>query len=305
MGNSCIKNKINPVVESSVLNWNACQKTEYYHWWPMCESNENDMSNNLYAKGNALYKYDHLFKAKSVQYQRDHHYISKDSTRIDRNWAGFCNYSSIMSSLYSHPKYDVVVKHKKQFVTFSPKDIEQLIVIACKESIKPNMSLFFGVRNNTNLSSEEPYPLELLNMLKMMCKNEYPFVMDIDKGKAVWNYPYDSVSVNKYKTCPLRHITPDKGKTDYYNFKINSNGYPDQNQNLWGYVNTVRDKNGQICEQTEKWVSECHPDFIWSKYPIEKPWNGMCKLNPEINARIVYEIYKLSLHSYSNTLVID
>ena len=46
MGNCCIKNKINPDVESTVLNWSASKKTEYYHWWPMCESNENDITNN-------------------------------------------------------------------------------------------------------------------------------------------------------------------------------------------------------------------------------------------------------------------
>ena len=305
MGNCCIKNKINPDVESTVLNWVASKKTEYYHWWPMCESTENDITNNLYATGNALCKYDTLFNTNSVNYQKKHHYISKDSNRIDKNWAGFCNYSSIMSSLYSYPKYNVVVKHKKKFVTFSPKDIEQLIIIASKEAINPNMSFCFGVRNNTILSSDEPYPLELLSMLKIICNLDLPFIMDIDKGKAVWNYAYDGICVNKYKTCPLKHIAPGKGNTDYYNFKITSNGYPVQNQNIWGYVNTVIDKKGMISEQTEKWISECHPDFIWSKYPIGKPWNGMCKLNPEINARIVYEIYKLSLHSYSNTLVID
>ena len=62
---------------------------------------------------------------------------------------------------------------------------------------------------------------------------------------------------------------------------------------------------GYIIERNEKWISDTHPDFVWAKAPINKPWEGKCCINPEVDARIVYEIYKLSLNSYSNTLVIN
>jgi hypothetical protein len=310
MGNSCVKNynKIKPIeiVDNSILKWKSTKKIGYYHWWPLCEKQENDVTNNLYADGNALDKYDKLFGTMSVQYQKENYYISNNSTRLDKSWAGFCNYGAIMSSLYSYPKYDVIVKHKNKLITFTPRDIEQLIIIACKNTIKPNISLFFGIRNNddSNKSKEEPLPSELLNILDIMCKNDRPFIMDIDHEQQVWNYAYDEVVVCKYNSCPLPHKIP-KGKTDYYNFIINSNAYPEQNQNLWGYVNTIYDNSGYICEKNEKWISESHPDFIWSKYPIDKPWEGKCIINPEVNARIIYEIYKLSLSSYSNTLIIN
>tara|TARA_B110001469_G_C9644435_1_gene325129 strand:+ start:2233 stop:3192 length:960 start_codon:yes stop_codon:yes gene_type:complete len=319
MGNSCYKNKkIQPIkiVDTCILKWESIKKTEKYHWWPLCELNENDTTNNLYAKGNALSKYDSLFGTNAVFYQTQKHYIPKDSSRSDKSWAGFCNYASIMSSLYSYPRYPVTIKHKTKILTLSINEIEQLLIIACSNSIKPNISFFFGKRNyndtkhdydinTSNKSNDEPLPLDLLNMLELMCKNNNPFIMDIDNGTDVWNYAYDSVKVYKYKTCPLHHNAPSIGTTDYYNFKINSNGYPEENQNLWGYVNTIyKDDEGIMC-RTEKWISNNHPDFIWAKYPINKPWEGKCIINPEVDARIVYEIYKLSLNSYSNTLVIN
>ena len=319
MGNCCFKNyKIQPIkiVDSCVLKWVSIKKTEKYHWWPLYELNENDTTNNLYAEGNALSKYDSLFGTNAVNYQKQNHYISKDSNRSDKSWAGFCNYASIMSSLYSYPRYPVTIKHKTKILTLSVNEIEQLNIIACSNAIKPNISYFFGKRNNTgpnesnmkdasnNKSKDEPLPLDLLNILKFICKNNRPFIMDIDNGKEVWNYAYDSVKVWKYKTCPLDHKAPSIGTTDYYNFKINSSGYPEENQNLWGYVNTIYKADEGIMCRTEKWISNNHPDFIWAKYPVNKPWEGKCIINPEVNARIVYEIYKLSLNSYSNTLII-
>ena len=100
--------------------------------------------------------------------------------------------------------------------------------------------------------------------------------------------------MNKFHHCPLNHEKPALGETIYYNFKISSNAYKEYNQDLWGYVNTIY--NGDyVVSQTEKWISEKHPDFIWAKYPLNKPWNGPCKINPEINAKIVYDIYKKSI----------
>lgn len=309
MGNSCIKtNKINPIVlNNKLINWEATHKTEKYHWWPMHEQNENDIVNNLYADGNALSKYDELFDTDAVKYQKEHYYISKLSEREDKCWAGFCNYSAILSSLYKYPKHSVFIKHNDIVKEFTTWDIQQLMIIACNNAIKSNISFFFGIRNNTNTeeSKEEPLPSELFDMLDIICKNDMPFIMDIDHRTQVWNYAYDKVEVYKHDICPLPHEIPKLGKTEYYNFKITSNAYPDQNQNLWGYVNTKYDKSGYISDKKEKWLSESHPDFIWAKYPINTPWEGKCKINPNVNAHIVYEIYKKSLSKHSNTIIFN
>lgn len=309
MGNSCIKkNKVEKIViDNKVINWEANRKTEKYHWWPMYETKEKDLINNLFAEGNALSKYDELFNTKAVEYQKEHYYIPKCSNRTDAQWAGFCNYAAILSSLYKYPEHSVFIQHDNIFKEFTTWDIQQLMMIACNNAIKSNISFFFGIRNNNNTeeSKEEPLPSELFDMLDIICKNDVPFIMDIDNGKQVWNYAYDKVEVYKHDMCPLPHTIPDSGTIVYYNFKINSNAYPDQNQNLWGYVNTKYDKSGYICDKKEKWISESHPDFIWAKYPIDTPWEGKCIINPKVNAHIVYEIYKKSLTKYSNTIIFN
>ena len=296
MGNCCVKNKIEPIKFEihSLLKWESNRKTEKFHWWPMCES---DIHNNLYADGNALSKYDILLNKKSVNYQREHYYISTNSSRKDKNWAGFCNYSAIMSSLYNYPIHSVLVKYNQKTINLTPSDIEQLMVIASKNSIKKNISIFFGERNNSKLK-EEPLPIDLLKMLEILCNNDTPFIMDIDNGYQVWNYPFDKVEVFKYKTCPLNHIVPVYGITDYYNFKITSSEYPEQNQNLWGYVNTIY-IDRVVYSINQKWITETHPDFLWAKFPINTPWNGNCIINPEVDSKIVYDIYKSSFKNNS------
>ena len=45
MGNCCTKNgKIIPTKPDNncVLKWESRRKTEKFHWWPMCDTNEND-----------------------------------------------------------------------------------------------------------------------------------------------------------------------------------------------------------------------------------------------------------------------
>ena len=50
-----------------------------------------------------------------------------------------------------------------------------------------------------NLVKSEPLPLDLLEVLRRFARDIDPFVMDIDNGNAVWNYPYDSVLVTREK----------------------------------------------------------------------------------------------------------
>lgn len=34
-------------------------------------------------------------------------------------------------------------------------------------------------------------------------KEGLPFVLDLDRGEAVWNFPYDQVQIDEFKTVPL------------------------------------------------------------------------------------------------------
>ena len=304
MGNSCIKPRrknsvLTPPENNNIIKWKADRKTEKYHWWPMLETNPNDYINNLYAEGGGLGKYDSLFGSSSCDYQRKNYYRDPSGVSNDMYWAGFCDKATALSCLYEYPKRDVSVMHKGKIITFNTRDIEALMIIASDNSVNPNISLFFGLRNDGNNFDDkrEPYPSDLLRMLMIISLMKEPFAMDIDNGESVWNYSFDSIKVSWHNKCLIEHIPPQDGKTTYYNFKLFSEAYPDKNQDLWGYTNTITDSDG-ITYKQEKWLSDKNPDFIWQKFKKEESWTGRCLINPEIDAGVVYRIYIHSLREY-------
>ena len=241
MGNSCIKTKDRGLFNINtgevktdnvrLIKWKATYKTSKYHWWPLLKKYENDAINNLYAVGGGLSKYDMLFNTKSIQYQIKNYMIPKDSDRKDKNWAGFCDKATILSCLYEYPNNEVCVNYKSQTINFTQRDIEMLMIIAAENAIKHGCFLFLGKRYNDKKmygdDKNEPYPLDLLKMLKTIVLEDEPFAIDIDNGTSVWNYSFDDIEVNKSYTCPLEHTKPTLNFIEYYNFKIKSKAYPE------------------------------------------------------------------------------
>lgn len=329
MGNCCMKNKenINTTNKNNnkpnnkddenkykpppIIDWVSSNKTYNYHWWPMLERNENDIINNLYAEDGGLGKYDSLFNTKSCEYQRLNHYRSlTDETKLDKYWAGFCDRASILSCSYKYPENNVILNYNKNEITFTPKDIEALMIIASDNAINKGMTIFFGERNNNKLKLKskslndpnEPYPSSFIDMLEAICKFDNPFIMDIDNDNAVWNYAYDKVLVTKHKSCPIEHEIPtERGLTTYYNFKIESIAYPKNNLDLWGYINITYSNLNNECHKkmNEGWITKNNPDFIWKVFPKKCIWEGTSSLNPHINSEIVYRLYK---HSFDKKI---
>lgn len=294
------KNNADNTKSNILLEWKSEYPLYKYHWWPMKES-ISPYFNNLYCKSGGLDKYDQLFGTKSVEYQKEFYFRSRDSNKSDSDWAGFCDKATILSCLYKYPPNCVNVSYDNKVIEFKPKDIEMLMIIACDNSIKNNISIFLGKRNNykdNHSAKSEPYPSDLLQMLKIMCSSPEPFAMDIDNGSAVWNYPYDSVEVSVHLLHP-EYNTYDK-HINYLKFILSSSSYPDKNLELWGYMKTdiVKLSNiGTIGQQEEGWITDNHPDFLWRKFPKYNCWSGKCTTNPEISAEIVYKIYQASLRN--------
>jgi hypothetical protein len=326
MGSSCCKQKTDNrgTLETlsyeqpgrkgeNLISWQADYKTQKYHWWPMKKTDESiSIHNNLYAKGGCLNKYDDLFDTLSRKYQMENYYRGESSTLQDAGWAGFCDKATILSSLYEYPEKPVKVIFKNKEIIFTPKDIEGLMIIAADNSTKVGISLFFGHRNNGKRDNkEEPYPSDLVHMLKIMSMEGGPFAMDVDKGSAVWNYSFDEIEVTKTVECPLdcKGIIPTDGITTYYNFIINSAAYPEQNMDIWGYNNISYVKNeitnDLVHVVTEGWVSNKHPDFLWKYYKKQTEWYGNCITNPEVDANIVYQLYKHSFYNGCNDIVFN
>lgn len=317
MGNVCLKNQQRSILfcndinkkkkTKKLLEWNSNYPTIEYHWWPMKMTFETDTLNNLYSKGGGLYLYDKLFNTKSVEYQKKNYMISSDSKRSDKNWAGFCDKATMLSCLYEYPKNNVIVKYKSKKVKFTKKNIEMLMIISSENAIESGCFLFLGKRfNNKPLYGEdknEPYPLDLLHMLKIISLEKEPFAIDIDNGTSVWNYAFDKILVFKSSECSMNHTKPDTTYVEYYNFIIKSNAYPDKNIDIWGYIgfNDIKDYNNKI-NIKQGWISEKHPDFIWKSYKLQKVWEGPCKVNPQIDAQIVHAIYKHSLKDSNKEL---
>ena len=287
--------KVHPEIDQIVLHWNGHDMSKY-HWWPMKEAIEGGESpeNNLYALGGGIDKYDKLFNVKGIEYQKSHYFRSFNSTEKDAGWAGFCDCATTLACTLKYPKNLVIVHYNGKYVEFTPKDIEHLMIIASRNSTNTSKTLFYGERcNYTHLDDRsEPYPTDFLNILKKLCVDDVPFALDIDKGPAVWNYPYNKVKVTTTKIIPEQYkmYKPDKeGDFIYYHFIIESSAYPSKNLDLWGWrcTNNYTDTEGWFCEK--------HPDFAWKKYPRSGEWKGVSKINPEINANHIYEIYMASM----------
>ena len=230
--NNRIENRTGP---KELLKWTAVQPLFKYHWWPMRESNK-PYYNNLYCDNGGLDKYDRLFDTNSIKYQKENYFRKCDSTKSDTGWAGFCDKATTLTCLYEYPKYNVKVKYNEQIVNFFPFDIEMLMIIACDNATKKNMSIFLGNRNNSkNDNKSEPNPSDLLHILKIICSINEPFAMDIDQEIAVWNYPYNQVKITSHSKCPLPHTKPTDGETIYLNFIINSTSYPEK-INVYGAI---------------------------------------------------------------------
>ena len=287
---------VGPVL-SEIFKWKG-RSNDKYHWWPMRETKpgEDDIYNNLYTTGGGLSKYGELFCNKALEYQKTHHFRCHNSTKSDANWAGFCDSAAVLSCLWEYPKYKVIVTYNEKTEIFTPEDIESLMIVASDNTIRRGKSVFYGERYDGLFLEDkgEPYPTDLLSMLKKVCRDDYPFVLDVEHREAVWNYSYNSVVVNTSDTLPLQFKRkarglPVSGMTVYYNFIIKSDAYQKKNLDFWGWCN----ENGGTF--TEGWLSHKHPDFVWKKYPSKAPWSGTCRINPEISARHVYDIYKKSL----------
>ena len=276
-----------------VLYWNSNYKTQTYHWWPLLYSRENDHVNNLYAKGGGIDKYDRLFDTNALIYQKKNHSILPDSNRSDKNWAGFCDRAAMLSCLYKYPVKPVIAKYNDKTIEFSPRDIEALMIVVSNTTICKSLSVFYGSRNNSkdtkSKNKSEPLPLELIEILKRFSKENEPFVIDVDNGRAVWNYPFDKFIVTIEPIDFSDERIPKTGKSVIYRFRIGSSAFPKKNIDICGLVNYQEDNIHQ------EWLSDNNPDFLWKKYKKNYQWKGKSDINPIIKPEVVYELYKHSI----------
>lgn len=289
----------------TIIDWKSAKSTWHCHWFPMKETRPNggDPFNNLYAPGGILAKYDQAFGRASQAYELQHHFRSIDSTAADAGWAGHCNNAAEIVCLLDPPRRAVTVNG----VTFSPHEISGLLV-EMSETIATRLD-FRGARyNGPSDDPNDPSPALVLDALEDWTKEDLPFVIDIERTQAVWNYPYDQVKVvaaakppegcDAASPGPDGRVPPTPGTTTFYTFQFSGTGYDrgieDERRSYVGWIN--RSPPG---ERTSGWMfgpdRKINPDFMWRPHLDESGWSGVSKLNPEIRGADVLEIYKASL----------
>jgi hypothetical protein len=256
------------------MQWQAKKPTFHVGPWLLSEKILDAKTENLYANGGPCAKYDQAFGTKSQAYQREHYHRDFLAVGGDALWAGFCPDAAAVSSLLEEPKHAVV----KNGVTFTPEDIKGLLVLAARDlqvgtsdnDEAFNVGLRFG---DESKDPNEPYPHTLHEKVfrRWGAEKQQPFVMDIDPGRAVWNYAYDGGHVQQLERPPAGFdpkLVPLGGAVKYYQADVTSSGYPEKDRHLAYWIHT--DANGK---QTSGWIKNTapgrpegwtdNPDFAW------------------------------------------
>lgn len=279
----------------TIMDWQSSKSTWHCHWFPMKESKAGggDPINNLFAPGGALDKYDQAFGTDSREYELGRNFRAHDSDKTDANWAGHCNNASELACMIDPPKKGVTFNG----VHFTKNDIAGLLVkISDRISTRVDFKgkRYYGPTDDPN----DPNPQTFLATLKKWTKDDKPFVLDIDREDAVWNYPYDKAKVIESNKAPAGFdpstVPDDSGFTRFYRFELAGTDFDAQARNYEGWMHTAPD--GSV---TSGWVAgedpKVNPDFMWRPHKTPGAWRGPGRTNPKVTAENVWSIYSQSI----------
>lgn len=280
--------------DRTIIDWTCKKPTWCCHWYPMEETypDRDDPVNNLFAKGGACDKYDQAFGARSRAYEYAHNRIPSGTDREDSGWAGHCNNACEAVSLLKEPAKPVVYKG----IEFTPWDIKGLLVLI-SDRLASRVD-FRGHRyNGPTDDPNDPSPEVVVKTLKQWTKDDLPFILDIDREEAVWNYPYDKAKVVESYTPPEGFDTgtlPKGGTTRYYTFDLSGTGFEEEARHYQGWMHIAED--GKV---TSNWIAgadeKISPDFMWRAHPVAGAWRGAASSNPEVLAANVWKLYTKSI----------
>lgn len=288
-----------------ILDFVAAKRTWACHWFPMQETRPGgDTVNNLYSVGGPLDKLDKVTGGSSRQYEWDHSRKAIDDGE-EFAWWGHCNNAAEAACILQAPKHSVTMTGKDGTpVTFSRGDIQGLLVKVTPSLI--NRVDFKGERyNGTGRENpNDPAPEMFMSVMQEWAKDGIPFVLDIDKGQQVWNFPYDQVKISESTTAPAGFDAsglPTDGSVKFYHIDMSGTGYDKKKRVYECYVQ--RDSSGNVV--TSGWINtpntNNNPDFMWRPHPVgdvmaKSAWvlrNNAT--NPQVDPQVVYDIYMKSL----------
>lgn len=297
-----------PVVSPGVkeiMNFIAKKLTWGCHWFPMQETRPGgDPVNNLYAQGGPLDKLDMITGMKAREYEFAHNRKAVDAGK-EYSWWGHCDKAATAACILAMPKHGVtMVAQNGEKVHFTKNDIQGLLVKAVPDlSIKVD---FKGERFNNPArdNPNDPAPEFFLEVMQEWAKDGMPFVLDIDPGVQVWNFPYDKAKVTESTTAPEGYdasALPQDGSVKYYHIDMSGTGFDEKARRYECFIQ--RDAGGKVVKSG--WIktpnTHNNPDFMWRPHPAGDIMNPNTWVsrgagnNPQVDLKTIFEIYQKSL----------
>lgn len=278
----------------ALLHARAKHTTWQCDWFPMT-LRPNIPESSLFSPGGVCAKYDQAVGKSSRAYEKTNH------ETVGTSWSGHCDMASRVCALLSKPVKNV----PHNGVTFTPHDIEGLLVMVSNDLAGPNEP-FLGARNNGNPGDDpsEPYPHALMPALIQYLKDGKVIVLDIDNGPQVWNYAFDQGDIKEFSSpqTGMRKVSGMNGGTvKYQTWNLKGTGYDAEIRNYKSWIEY--DSSGE--RLSSGWFGDPrdmkrNPDFMWVPTPCgdlskKSNWPTVCSYNPEIDPRVVFDIYSQSI----------
>ena len=270
------------VAEASTRPWSGWWYPAYSTY--LFEGNGSELS--------PLQKYDQwVSKTKGItsraaEYERQHLYNPHAG-----DWAGLCDAWAIASIMEREPdRTEVTVDG----IRFGVGDMKALLV----ETYEDVQGLKqFGQRYNGQRGDDfnDIYPDQFHRVLQEeIFEKRRPFVMDIDPGVEVWNYPVFQAAIQitrDNQDSHIMHVQTDVGMADLYASDHDERGALVTGRTYTYDLYGIPQTDGSFDVRAGMWMGtslDDHPDFV-TVLPTERPVRG--SRNLDVKSEWVDELY--------------
>ena len=264
------------------VSWQSTKTTWKSDFWPWREQVPGgDPAKNLYAQTGSYHKYDQAFGTNSQEWEFQNRRIPFGAQRNLNDWAENCDRVCKLVSALEKPRRPV----EKNGVTFSPRDIEGLLVGTIDAMVTMRMDL---------CSQNGPIPAEQFLKFLLARKNSVegncPFMLDIDQsGTQVHLIPFDRIEILEFPKSPGNALIV---------VELSGTGYEHNRQKY--KIGVQRNQSGEIvaADWIEDREEQKFPDLVCSAI-LNNPGSQIQRQNPDSNPFIspnyILEMYRESL----------
>lgn len=263
-----------------------------------------------YANLSVLTKFDLVKKLKNPQAASSADFERKSYDSNSLSWEGLCDAWSIASILFPEPTKPVIYymrSRNRQPLTFEIGDIKGLL-LKTLEAVEDHGFKYYGQKftgKENGWIYPDIFPEQFHRLMEVqLFQKHQPFIIDIDQGPEIWNYPV-------YKANFTMTQIPDEPNSLYVrtwlyfadSLKSFDKNYVGTKEIVREYnyvLQGERNGNGDLVVTLGYWVKgptginsrSDHPDFLM--IPPERNQLVRKSWNPEIDIKLVDEILSKS-----------